>query len=173
MSEYLTSVLPPKKKMGLGIKVLIGILVFFAFLIILGAALGQNSTSAPSVAPASTPFSTAAPSTPPPAKPSPTTTVAKKSGIAQDKSFRLESISFNTDLGSAGAAARITNMSDTSKTAVFDITIFAADNVTVAAVLSGSAQEVSPGQTVTVQMVSMSAMPTGRFKFSFQVSTEF
>lgn len=173
MSEDLTSVLPPKKKLGVGMKVLIGVLGFFAFLIILGAVLGQTSTTAPSVAPATTPNLTEAPSTPPPAKPSPTTTVAKKSGLAQDKSFRLESLSFNTDLGSAGAAARITNTSDTSKTAVFDITIFAADNVTVAADLTGSAQEVSPGQTVTVQMVSMRAMPTGRFKYSFQVTTEF
>jgi len=102
------------------------------------------------------------------------TKAASKTTYLQDKSFRLESVSFNTDLGSAGANARVTNISNRSKTATLGITIFASDGVTVLANLFGSANEVAPGQTITVTFMSVNGeLPSGRFKYSFQVTAEF
>ena len=174
MSADFTSVLPPKKKMGVGKKILVGVLAFFAFMIILGAVLGKGATSTNSLTPAATPSLTSTPSAALTAKPKPTGTVAKKPGLAQDKSFRLESVSFNTDLGSAGANARVTNISDTPKTGIFGISIFEPDGVTVAVDLMGSADGVQPGQTVTAQFISTKGdLPAGRFKYSFQVSMEY
>jgi hypothetical protein len=37
----------------------------------------------------------------------------------------------------------------------------------------GSAEDVSPSQTVTVQLVSSDPMIAGRFRYQFQVDTEF
>lgn len=97
-----------------------------------------------------------------------------KSTLLQDKSFRLVSVSFNTDLGSAGANARVTNISNRSKSASLGITILAKDGVTVLANLMGSANEVAPGQTITVTFISVNGvLPSGQFKYSFQVSAEF
>lgn len=102
------------------------------------------------------------------------TKAASKSARLQDKSFRLESVSFNTDLGSAGANARVTNISNRTKTASLGISIFASDGVTVLANLFGSANAVAPGQTITVTFMSVNGeLPSGQFKYSFQVSAEF
>lgn len=102
------------------------------------------------------------------------TKAAARSSKLQDKSFRLESISFNTDLGSAGANARITNISNRSKSASLGISIFAKDGVTVLVNLIGVVNDVAPGQTVTATFMSVSGdLPSGQFKYSFQVSTEF
>lgn len=97
-----------------------------------------------------------------------------KTSKLQDKSFRLESISFNTDLGSAGANARITNISNRSKSASLGISIFGKDGVTVLLNLMGVVNDVAPGQTVTATFMSVSGnLPSGQFKYSFQVSAEF
>jgi hypothetical protein len=102
------------------------------------------------------------------------TKAASKSNLLQDKSFRLESVSFNTDLGTAGAEARITNISRSSKSASLGITILGTDGKTVLVNMVGSALQVSPGQTVTVTFVSMSGdLPSGNFKYAFQVTAEF
>jgi hypothetical protein len=97
-----------------------------------------------------------------------------KSNSVQSKSFRLESISFNSELGSAGATARVTNISKNKRTATMNVSIFASDGKTVAVSMLGVVNEVGPGQTVTVTFMSVSGeLPTGTFKYSFQVDAEF
>jgi hypothetical protein len=97
-----------------------------------------------------------------------------KSNALQSKSFRLESISFNTELGSAGATARVLNTSRNTRTATMNVSIFASDGKTVAVSMFGSAISVGPGQTVTVTFMSISGeLPDGTFKYSFQVDAEY
>jgi hypothetical protein len=92
----------------------------------------------------------------------------------QSKSFRIESVTFNSDLGSAGAEARITNTSRSTKTATMTITIFKSDNKTIAFTMSGVVNAVSPGETVSVTFMSISGeFPPGQFKYTFQVNAEF
>lgn len=169
MSEDLATVAPARKKMGLGKKILIGGAAFFALMIILGAVLGKSATSTNALTPSVTPTLTSAPV----ASPTPAATVAKKLGLAQDKSFRLESIKFTNDSG-AGANARVTNISNTSKSAFLGISIFEPDGVTVATTLLDVVNDVAPGQTITATFMSAGdALPSGQFKYSFQVTTEY
>jgi hypothetical protein len=92
----------------------------------------------------------------------------------QSKSFRLESVTFNNDFGSAGATARITNTSKGTKTATMTLTIFASDGKTVAFTMSGVVNAAGAGQTVTATFVSISGeLPSGTFKYQFQVDAEF
>jgi hypothetical protein len=108
----------------------------------------------------------AASATPAPSKPS--------SSFIQSKSFRLESVTFNSELGSAGADARVTNTSKNTRSAIMVITIFKSDNKSIAFTMSGVANAVSPGDTVSVTFMSISGdLPSGQFKYTFQVSTEF
>ena len=90
-----------------------------------------------------------------------------------DKSFRLDSVSFKDVSDIGGANARITNISDKTRTAIFTISIFESDDVTVAVSLSGSAQGVVPGQTVTVDFFAGQNLPNGRFSYAFQVDMEY
>ena len=53
------------------------------------------------------------------------------------------------------------------------ITIFKSDGNSIFMTLMGSAQDVKPGETVTVQFVGSGALPTGTFKYNFQVDAEF
>jgi hypothetical protein len=77
-------------------------------------------------------------------------------------------------LGSAGASARVTNISKNKRTATMNVSIFASDGKTVAVSMFGIVNEVGPGQTVTVTFMSVSGeLPNGTFKYSFQVDTEF
>ena len=97
-----------------------------------------------------------------------------KSSAMQSKSFRLESATFNSDFGSAGATARVTNVSKSTKTATMTITVFASDGKTVAFTMSGVVNAVGAGQTVSATFVSISgALPSGSFKYQFQVDAEF
>ena len=96
------------------------------------------------------------------------------SNALQSKSFRLESISFNSDLGTAGATARVLNTSRNTRTATLNVSIFASDGKTVAVSMFGVVNAVGPGQTVTVTFMSVSGeLPAGTFNYSFQVDAEF
>ena len=98
---------------------------------------------------------------------------SKDSSGMSSKSFRLENATFNTDLGSAGATARITNTSKSTKSATMTITIFGPDGKSVKASLMGVANSVGAGQTVTVTFFSVNdQLPAGEFKYAFQVDTE-
>ncbi len=97
-----------------------------------------------------------------------------KSSSMQSKSFRLESVTFNNDFGSAGATARVTNTSKGTKTATMTLTIFASDGKTVAFTMSGVVNAAGAGQTVTATFMSISGeLPSGTFKYQFQVDAEF
>ena len=99
---------------------------------------------------------------------------ASKSNAQQSKSFRLDSISFKSEFGSAGATARVTNSSKKTKSASMNISIFASDGKTVAVSMMGIVNAVGPGDTVTVEFMSISGeLPDGAFKYSFQVDLEF
>ena len=89
-----------------------------------------------------------------------------------DKSFHLDSVTFTSNSGMGGANARVTNMSNAVRTGIFNITVFASDNSTIASVLTGSAQDVQPGQTVTVQFFSFKDLPAQLGTYAFQVSME-
>ena len=114
------------------------------------------------------------------ASPSKTATSAKpepsksKSNSMQSKSFRLESVSWNSDLGSAGAEVRVTNTSRNIRSATMTITIFKSDGKTIDFTMTGTALTVSPGETTSVTFFSISGdFPEGEFKYAFQVSAEF
>jgi hypothetical protein len=114
------------------------------------------------------------------ARPSNTTSSAtpapskSTSNSMRSKSFRLESVSFNSDLGSAGAEARVTNISRNTRSAIMSITIFKRDGKTIDFTMTGSADSVSPGETVSATFFSISGdFPAGQFKYAFQVSMEF
>jgi hypothetical protein len=105
------------------------------------------------------------------AKPEPS---KSKSNSMQSKSFRLESVSWNSDLGSAGAEARVTNTSRNTRSALMNITIFKSDGKTIDFTMTGSADSVSPGETTSVTFFSIAGdFPAGQFQYAFQVSTEF
>jgi hypothetical protein len=109
----------------------------------------------------------------PTAAPSPTVSKSTSNSI-QSKSFRLESVTFNSDLGSAGAEARVTNISKYTRTATMTITVFKSDNKSIAFTMSGVANSVGPGETISVMFISISGeFPPGQFKYAFQVSAEF
>lgn len=106
-------------------------------------------------------------------KSSPTPTKTTSNSL-QSKSFRLETITFNEEFGSAGATARVTNISSNTKTATLTITIFKGDGKTVAVSMMGVVSSAGPGQTVTVNFISVSGdLPSGQFKYAFQVDAEF
>ena len=97
-----------------------------------------------------------------------------KGSTLQSKSFRLESVSFNNDLGSAGATARVINISRSTKTATMSIAVFGPDGKTVLFNMMGVVNAVPAGQTVTATFTSISGeFPGGQFKYSFQVDAEF
>ena len=89
-----------------------------------------------------------------------------------NKSFSLESVTFSSEYGFSEAVARIKNSSSKTKTGVMTITIFKSDGKSVFTTLMGSAQGVLPGEVVTVQFVGTDDLPSGTFKYSFQVDME-
>lgn len=93
---------------------------------------------------------------------------AAESDAVQSKSFRLESISFNSELGCVGATARVTNTSKKKRSATMNVSIFAGDGETVAVSIFGVVNAVELGQTVTPSFTSVSgALPSGKLEYSF------
>ena len=110
--------------------------------------------------------------TEPSATPSTAATTASSNKLLQDKSFRLESITFSSDFGMAQAITRLTNTSNRSKSAFMTITIFDEAGKKVLSTLQGVVNGVGAGQTVTVTFLSSGDLPTGKFTYRFQVDTE-
>jgi hypothetical protein len=55
-----------------------------------------------------------------------------------------------------------------------NITVFKSDGKTIDFTMTGSADSVSAGETVSATFFSISGeFPAGQFKYAFQVSTEF
>ena len=106
--------------------------------------------------------------------PTPTTTpTTQDSNSMQSKSFKLVSIVFDDNGYGGQADARMTNTSNQSKTALFTLTIFAADKKTIAGTMMGSTEKVLPGQTVTVKFIGTSSLPSGSFTYTFQTDMEY
>jgi len=100
----------------------------------------------------------------PPAPPPPATVA--------DKDFAVQSIQIKDDgVGDIGGIARITNTSSKPLTGTFTFTFFQGGQIIGTA--EGSAQEVGPGQTVTVSLASQDPIFSGRFHYEFQVDAEF
>jgi hypothetical protein len=110
---------------------------------------------------------TALPTTAPKAtKPAPAAPAAPSK--LTDEDWVLQSYQFKDDgLGDFGGTARITNDSDEARTASFTLTLF--KNGEQVASLQGSADEVDPGKTVTVQLISQDKYQRGTFQVDFQV----
>jgi hypothetical protein len=89
-----------------------------------------------------------------------------------DKDFAVQSLQIKDDgLGDIGGIARLTNTSSDTLTATFTFTFFQGGQIVGTAV--GSANEVAPGQTVTVDLSSQDRMISGRFHYEFQVDAQF
>jgi hypothetical protein len=111
---------------------------------------------------------------PPPRVIRPTRTPPPNAGdqLARDKDFVVQEIDVKDDgLGDIGGIARITNTAATSLTVTFTFTFFQSGQIVGTA--EGSAEDVAPGQTVTVSLLSQDKMFYGRFRYQFQVDTEF
>jgi hypothetical protein len=95
-------------------------------------------------------------------------------GKLGDKHFALQSLSVKDDgLGDIGGTARVTNVGAQPYTATYTITFFKPRTSTVIGTAEGSAEDVQPGQTVTLQLVSQDPLPSTAFTYDFQVDTEF
>jgi len=91
----------------------------------------------------------------------------------QDKSFRLERVDFSNDFTGTGlAAASVTDLSDSTKSASPTITVFKPSGQDIAMTLLGTFMSVAVGSTVTVQFVSGEPIPSGQFNYAFQVNWE-
>ncbi|GAA4129735.1 hypothetical protein GCM10022215_42600 [Nocardioides fonticola] len=89
----------------------------------------------------------------------------------QNGDWRLDSLQIRKDgLGSFDGIGRITYTGDDQDGGdnFFTVTLFARDRTTIVTTLDGSATDVKPGQTVTVQFISFDDFKPGRFPFTFQ-----
>jgi hypothetical protein len=104
---------------------------------------------------------------PPPPPPPPSSPAA-----AADKDFAVEDLEIKDDgLGDIGGLARITNTASKTLTGSFTFTFFQSGQIVGTAI--GSANDVGPGQTVTVQLGSQDPMISGTFHYQFHVDAEF
>jgi hypothetical protein len=89
------------------------------------------------------------------------------SGKPSDGGWTLESQQLKDDgLGDFGGTARITNTEDSPQTGVFTLTVFKGDEQVAS--LQGSADEVEPGKTVTVRLISQDKFKKGPYRVEFQ-----
>lgn len=94
--------------------------------------------------------------------------------LQKSKDFVLVSVNFADDgTGDVGGVARITNTARSTKTGSFTITLFDSSGTNVIATLTGSAEAVDPGNTITVQFISLDPVPSGQFKYQFQTDLEY
>jgi hypothetical protein len=106
-----------------------------------------------------------------PTKTAPTKAVPQTDGKS-DKGWTLASLQTKADFGgNFGGPARITNTNGSAKTAIFTVTLLKGS--TVIASLQGSADGVSPGQTVTVNLISSDKYAAGNFQTEFQVDMSY
>ncbi len=77
----------------------------------------------------------------------------------------------SSQFGTCRATARVTNTSDSEKTAVVTFTVFkGSDQV---GTLQGTVNQVGAGDTATVTLLSQNKCPTGSLRYEFQVDAEF
>jgi hypothetical protein len=129
---------------------------------------GGDTTTAPPPPEQQTALPTTAPKATKPA-PAPATPAAPVApGKLTDDDWVLQSYQFKNDgLGDFGGTARITNNSGEARSASFTLTLFKSGEQVAS--LQGSADEVDPGKTVTVQLISQDKYQRGTFQVDFQV----
>jgi hypothetical protein len=89
-----------------------------------------------------------------------------------DKNWVVQSLNLKDDgLGDFGGNARITNRNGTAQTAVFTFTLYRGSQQL--ATMEGSAAEVQPGQTVTVDLISSDAYVSGPVRYYFQADVSY
>jgi phosphohistidine swiveling domain-containing protein len=89
-----------------------------------------------------------------------------------DKGWTLVSLQTKADFtGNFSGTARIANANASTKTAIFTVTLLKGD--TVIASLQGSANSVSAGQTVTVDLISEDKFAAGNYQTEFQVDMSY
>jgi len=90
---------------------------------------------------------------------------------ASDKDFAVQELQIRDDgMGDIGGIARVTNTGTAARTAGLTFTFFQGGHTVGSA--SGPVVGVAPGQTVTVQLVSLDPMIQGAFTYTFQVDFE-
>lgn len=93
-------------------------------------------------------------------------------GKPLDKGWVLESAKITADgLGSFGGTVRVTNTNDKPSTAAMTVTLMQGGGQVAS--LQGAADQVQPGKTVTVQMVSTDPFVKGPWVQEFQVDASY
>lgn len=100
---------------------------------------------------------------------------AKTTGKAENKGFVVETLQIKDDgLGDIGGIARLKNTTASTLTITFTFTFFTTGG-SVVGTATGDANDVAPGETVTVNLLSqdpISRIPSS-FKYQFQIDAEF
>jgi len=168
---------PAPRKSHTGRNIVLALLGVFVLLIIIGAvgsALSGNkgTTSSGSSSSPAAPATTAAAA---PSKPAASTPAkAPAQGAMTDQGWTLVDVGTIADdgVGQFGANhVRIRNDNTDAKTATFTITLTKSGQVV--GTLSGAANQVAPGKTVTVMMVSTDKFAKGPYQVEFQVNASF
>ena len=129
----------------------------------------QSNPTTVSVAPSTSPptVATTVPTTVPPTTTPPPPPNSDKGWAVVANSLLTK----NDGTGDFGGSARITNKASDFENASFTFTLFRG-SVQIAT-LQGSAQGVSPGQTVTVKLISQNPYSAGAYTFTFQTDTSY
>ncbi len=107
-----------------------------------------------------------APAPPPPEPEEPTA-----AGLSDGSFTGTKPRGLRTQFGTCQATARVTNTSDSEKTAVVTYTAFkGGQQVTT---LQGTVNQVGAGDTATVTLLSQDPCPSGSLRYEFQVDAEF
>lgn len=128
------------------------------------SATADGNKPAPTVTVTSTVTAKAAAAAAPATKPAPA------AGHQVDGDWEMVSVKIGDDgLGDFGGTARVKyNGDDPSAEGVFEVTLL--NGTDVIGTLTGSANEVEPGKTVTVDLVSSDSFKKGPWKIDFQKS---
>lgn len=169
----------PKRSWFARHKILTAALAVFALFVVAGVAGSgkKANTSASDPLTSATPAATSAPVSPAAAPSSAAASPAAAAAPAvsskpNDKGWVVQSLMTADDgVGDFGGTARITNTNDSAKTAVFTFTLARAGQQIAS--LQGSAQQVSAGKTVTVQLISQEKYSAGKYTWDFQTDTSY
>jgi hypothetical protein len=151
---------------------------FILLIVIIAAASGggtkkdNNTADNPSPPPAASSSNHTTPPPPPPLPPPPPPPASSGPTSTlpiQDGDWRLDSIRIKDDgLGDFGGVGRITytGANPAGGGNLFTLTVFVGGKDV--GVLNGSAEDVKPGSTETVQFISQDKLVGGSYKFAFQ-----
>lgn len=145
---------------------------FILLIVIIAAASGGGTTTDDNTADEASPPPAATQAeeatTPPPPPPPPASSGPTADLPIQDGDWQLDSVRIKDDgLGDFGASGRVTYTgSAAGGSNIFTLTIFVGGEEV--GVLNGSAEDVPPNGTETVQFISQDKFVDGPYKFAFQ-----